>query len=113
MGIDPEHPPDRSGTGHDKTVTAVAPNAVSPPPPRKRPNWDRFIGIVGLLLGALLFVLQANGVEMNWGLSLALYALIAVGLVWSCLRHAVPHLGLRGRYIAALSVFALVAFLGQ
>jgi hypothetical protein len=65
-----------------------------------------------ILFAALLFILQANGIEMNWELSVGLYSVIAVGSVLSCLRHAVPHLGRTGRYVSALGVFVLVAILG-
>lgn len=76
------------------------------------PNLDRFIGILGLSACLLVFALQSNGVEMNWEVSVASYTVIASVCVWSCLRHAVPHLGKIGKRLTALGVFGLVFILG-
>lgn len=75
-------------------------------------NLDRFIGIFSGTLGILLFCLQANGVEMNWKISLAAYTLIAFVCVYSCMRHAVPDRGAATKIICALSIFCTVGFLG-
>jgi len=91
---------------------SVNSSVVTPSPPKK-PNWDRFIGIVSVLLAFLLFALQANGVEMNWQVSLIAYIAIAAGCILSCLRHAVPHLGKKGRYLCALAVFVVVVIIGS
>jgi hypothetical protein len=86
--------------------------AVPPTPPRAKQNIDRFIGILGVLGCLLVFTLQANGVEMNWEFSLGAYALVASGCVWSCLRHAIPHIGPNWRYPIALFVLIGVGILG-
>lgn len=90
-----------------------APDSPAPETPKAPgPNIDRFIGFGSLLGCALVFVLQENGVEMNWQASIGLYALIALGAVYSSLRHAVPHLNTRGQNIVAFIAFAVVAALG-
>jgi hypothetical protein len=97
----------------DQSQTAEFANPVVTPHPPKKPNWDRFIGIVSILLAFLLFALQANGVEINWQFSLIAYIAIAAGCIWACLRHAVPHLEKKGRYLCALGVFAVIAVIGS
>jgi hypothetical protein len=79
----------------------------------KRSNWKRFIGIVSGLLAPLFFILQANGVAVNWWQSLALYILIGVVGVVAYLRHAVPDSGRVRQYASALLLLVLVALLGS
>jgi hypothetical protein len=50
---------------------------------------------------------------MGWELSMLPYMALGAGCVWSCLRHADPHLGTIGRYISAAAVFALIAGAGS
>jgi hypothetical protein len=90
----------------------LKPQSTGPRPSDKKPNVDRFIAIIGIAFGAILFILQANGVEMNWEFSLASYFVIAALCAWSCLRHAVPHLGKKGRRISAATIVAIVAIFG-
>src|SRR5580698_10550647 len=85
--------PDVSGI---KAVSSV--DSALPP---KKQNVDRFIGVFSILLAVLFFVLQANGIGMNWQSSLIGYSSVAVVGIWSCLRHAVPHLGRNRRYLWA------------
>jgi hypothetical protein len=82
-------------------------------PTQKSPNIDRAIGVLFGLGGILLFVLQENGVEINWVVSLCLYLLIAAGCVFSVLRHAIPHLSKWLRYVIAAVVVLLVGGLGS
>jgi hypothetical protein len=70
----------------------LPPPPISPPgPPRQKPDYGMFIGIVGVLLAVLIPILQMNGVELNWECSAIAYAAIMVGSVWTFLNHAVPH----------------------
>ncbi len=82
---------------------------TSPPPP----NWDRAIAIFSLLATIFIAALQANGVEMNWIVSLFIYLAIAVGGVFTCLRHAVPHLNKTWRYTASACLLLIIAGLGS
>ena len=49
-----------------------------------------FLGIIGFLGGPFLFVLQANGVEMNWFISAFIYAVCLVICIWTFVSHAAP-----------------------
>jgi hypothetical protein len=78
-----------------------------------QPKTDRFIGCLGLIGMVVVFALQANGVEMNWQTSTLVYAVSAISLVWSLLRHAIPHIGTVGKWISAVLALAVVAALGS
>jgi hypothetical protein len=78
----------------------------------QRPNVDRFIALIGFFVAILFFVFQANGVEMNWVISLLIYAAVALGCAFSCLRHAVPHFTTSFRYATAVGMFICVAIFG-
>lgn len=78
----------------------------------RKPNIDRGIGVISLMLCVLVFVLQANGVELNWVVSLVLYMLVAAGCMYSVLRHAVPHISPRMQILAALAVLIVVGGAG-
>jgi hypothetical protein len=49
---------------------------------------------------------------MNWQLSLGLYFVIFCGALWSCLRHAVPHLTKTGKLMFASVVSAIICLIG-
>jgi hypothetical protein len=44
---------------------AESENAAPGAHPRK-PNYDRWVGIIAILVGVIFFVLQSNGVEVSW-----------------------------------------------
>jgi len=83
----------------------------APTSPRQ-PDRDRFIAIGSLLAAIVFFVLQTNGVEMNWILSVAIYIVIAICGVVSCLRHAVPRSNTWKKILASLAVLTTAAGLG-
>lgn len=57
---------------------------------KKKPGWERFFVVFGLVLAFLIPLLQANGVDVNWWVSLIAYAIILGVCVWSFLWHAIP-----------------------
>jgi hypothetical protein len=65
-------------------------DSTIPSPPRQKPDYGMFIGIVGVLLAVLIPILQMNGLEINWECSAIAYAAIIIGAVWTFLTHAVP-----------------------
>jgi hypothetical protein len=65
-------------------------DSTIPSPPRQKPDYGMFIGIVGVLLAVLIPILQMNGLEINWEWSAIAYAAIIIGAVWTFLTHAVP-----------------------
>ena len=78
----------------------------------KRPDWSLFLGIISFVACLFIFVLQANGVEVNWQASTVIYlALIGVAL-WSLLRYAIPHLTNGMRYSLAVILFVMLGGLG-
>jgi hypothetical protein len=82
------------------------------PPPNKRPNVDRAIGVLSFFIALLLFVLQENGVVINWIVSIFLYLLVGAGCVYSLLAHAIPHLGPKKRILSVIAVSVVVGGLG-
>jgi hypothetical protein len=79
---------------------------------RKKPNIDRAIGVISLLLACLLFLFQEDGVELSWGWSLCGYLLLGGGCVWSLVRHAIPHLKPWKRIVSAVIVGLIVESMG-
>ena len=62
----------------------------------RKPDVGLFVGIFSGIAGLFFFVLQANGVEVNWLWSLLIYLLCTGGAVWTALAHALPS---KGRWI--------------
>jgi hypothetical protein len=64
------------------------------------------------IITIVFFVLQANGVDVNWQCSATIYLICAVAGVWTTLRHATPGKRALIRYAVALAIFALFISLG-
>jgi hypothetical protein len=69
----------------------MAKRAVLAPAPKPgTPNPDRFIGLVGVIVGVLFFLLQENGVVVGWIFSLVLYLLLTLATVWALHKYGIP-----------------------
>jgi len=104
MGDQAEEKPDCAVT---RQLTPLAETKI-----QGKPDVDRFVGILGLSLGVLLFLLQGNGVEMNWIMSFILYAVVAASCAWSITRHAVPHLKTNAKTLITVFVLCAIGTVG-
>jgi hypothetical protein len=66
-----------------------------------KPDRGLYIGILFGVVSILFFVLQSNGVEVNWLTSAAIYVFCVVAVVWTTLRHALPGRGFISYWVAA------------
>lgn len=55
--------------------------------PEQAPDYGLWIGIVALAVGGIFFLLQTNGVGVNWPLSIIIYLICTSGIVWSTSVH--------------------------
>ena len=69
--------------------------------------------VVGILLTGFLTLLQMNGLEINWELSLLAYTVILVGSIWTYLKHAVPHRGVYVKLFGTLIIAVPLGWLGR
>src|ERR1700733_10654083 len=70
----------------------------------KKPDPATFAIIFGFLIAVIAYVLQSNGVDMNWWISAIAYLFAGVVGCWSIWTHATPHWGITRR------VFSLVVW---
>ena len=116
----------RGGSAHDRAVArasqAGSPDMPPPPPPSvavlgaapddhpaRKSDWGLFFGVLSVVGMLVIFVLQSNGVEMNWVVSACMYAVAALGLVASVVLHAIPHWDpLKRRAIGGLAFLCIV-----
>lgn len=61
-----------------------------PTSPHHKPDYGLYVGLLFGFVSVFFFVLQSNGVEVNWFWSAAIYALCTAGVVWTTLKHALP-----------------------
>lgn len=107
-----EQPSPAGGIPAPRLPPPVSPKnpQASPEPSKKKPDLGSYLGIVSIVAGVLVAMLQANGVEMNWIVSAAIYcAILAVG-VWTFLVHAAPH---RTPVFRCIVVFLQVILIGM
>jgi hypothetical protein len=88
-----------------------SPSETSSPPPEK-PDKGLFVGIIGSALPFVLAILLANGVDVKWQASIAIYMVLACICAWSFWKHAVPHKGGLTRYGGAFLFFAVILAIG-
>ncbi len=81
-------------------------------PPHEKPDKGLFVGIIGSALPLVLAILLANGVDVKWQASIAIYLFLACVCAWSFWKHAVPHKGPLIRNGGAFLFFALIAAIG-
>jgi hypothetical protein len=92
--------------------TAEIPSTPQLPPPKKMPDYGLFVGILFGIVSIFFFVLQSNGVEVNWIVSAAIYLFCTIAVVWTLLTHALP--GKRkASVLAGVPVAALCVILGS
>jgi hypothetical protein len=72
-----------------------------------------FIAVAGLLAAFFIPVLQANGVDVNWWISLLIYVGIIVGCMWSFVLHVVPHRNWQARVGGSAVLVLLIGFLAS
>jgi hypothetical protein len=92
-----------------------SPQVSSPPltDSPKKPDFGLFLGIIGVGGMLVIFTLQSNGViEVNWIISAVIYAVAIALIVASVLLHAIPHLGLRKRWLIGVVTLLLVTSIG-
>jgi len=77
-----------------------------------RPDYGLYVGLLFGIASIFFFVLQSNGVEVNWITSAIIYAVCTVGVVWTTLRHALPHRG-KGRYAAVAGLVMVCVAVGS
>src|SRR5258708_26254551 len=77
----------------------------------KKRDRGAFLGVAGLAAAFLIPLLQANGVDVNWQVSILLYVAIIGICVWSLLKHAIPHLSKAKRLSSAIVLSSLVGIL--
>ena len=82
-------------------------------PPNKKPDHGLFVGILFGVFSIFFFVLQSNGVEVNWLWSAALYAFCTIAVVWTTLRHALPGKGRMSRIAVILLLVLICIVLGS
>ena len=78
---------------------------------QERPDWGIFVGVVGLVAAFLIPLLQTNGVDVNWQVSIALYVVILATCIWSFLWHAVP--GRQQKWARMIGSVILTLLLGS
>jgi len=80
---------------------------------KRKPGWERFGLVFGLVLAVLIPLLQANGVDVNWWESLIAYIVILLVCEWSLLWHAMPDRKRKARRTAGtLTVLTIIGSLG-
>ena len=83
--------------------------------PRKRtdgPKWEVYSFFFGLVLAVILFLLDEDGVSVNWWISAMGFFCCAILIAWTTITHAVPHLSKFWRYTLGILSLVLVIFLG-
>jgi|GEM_PF-4136799 len=98
-----------AGTGSPANpVSSAVVQPPSGPPPTDgivsapSPDWQLFSAILGIALTFLIPLFQANGVDVNWTISLSVYLVILGVCDWTLLKHALPHKTVRVRIIGVL-----------
>lgn len=87
---------------------------LAPEPTGRKPDYGLYVGILFGFISIFFFVLQSNGVEVNWLWSVAIYTVCTIGIVWTTLTHAFPPGKTSiGRYAVAVALVLLCAFLGS
>ena len=81
------------------------------PPYGQKPDYGLFVGIFFGIVSFFFFVLQSNGVEVNWQLSALIYVICTVALVWTLSAHALPGKGKKA-LIAVIPLVLLCVVLG-
>jgi hypothetical protein len=76
-----------------RPLVVLSPDTAPPTTLKGKPDFALFLTVVALLLALAFFVLQSNGVEVNWFWSAVIYLGAIAGIVWTYLVHLVPHLG--------------------
>jgi len=84
----------------------------NPTPPTEKPDKSLFVGIIGSALPLVLATLIANGVDLKWQLSVAIYIFLACVCAWSFWKYAVPHKRWLIRYGGALLFFSVIVVIG-
>lgn len=79
---------------------------------RKKPDFTIYLSLLSLVVMLLIFILQANDVEMNWEFSMGAYIVLCLVGVWIFLKYAIPHLARKTRLLSTFGYFALFAALG-
>jgi len=69
----------------------VEPSISSPILPDKKSDSGLFVGVIGIVVAILIPVLQANGVDVNWQVSVFVYVVLVAICDWSFLKHAAPY----------------------
>lgn len=72
-----------------------------------------FVSVLSLAAAIFFFVLQANGVDVNWEISGSIYILCALVGVWTTLQHALPGRSWNIRYGVASLLFVVCVVLGS
>jgi hypothetical protein len=83
----------------------------NPPVSSRKPDPGIFLGILSLAFGFLIPLLQANGMDVNWQGSIAVYLVIIAVCCWSVLRYLIPHLTLIWRCLWAFVTIGLIGCL--
>jgi hypothetical protein len=81
---------------------------VKPEEARAKADFGLFLGVIGLVVAFLIPLLQANGVDVNWQVSIFAYLLILAVCVWSFLRHAVPDRGRKKTRVTGSTLLILL-----
>ncbi|HEY6487530.1 MAG TPA: hypothetical protein VIY99_00270 [Terracidiphilus sp.] len=68
-------------------------------PSSNKPDYGLFVGILFGIVSVFFFVLQSNGVEVNWLISSVIYVICTLALVWTILAHALPGKGKKALWV--------------
>lgn len=91
----------------------IAGMASPPAPSGQKPDYGLFVGILFGIASIFFFVLQSDGVEVNWLWSVAIYAACTIGVVWTTAKHALPGKGKATRYTVTSILVLLCVALGS
>lgn len=75
-------------------------------------DYGLYVGITFGIASIFFFLLQANGVEVNWVISATVYALCTIVIVWTTLRHALPARSSVARYTVIVLLVLVCMTLG-
>jgi hypothetical protein len=80
--------------------------------PEPKPDFAKYQGILGLVVGLAFTLYLADGGELNWKISIFIYLAILVFAIWSFLTHAAPHWSVSRRVGGVIIYVLLIGGMG-
>lgn len=105
----PEDIPEELELPPDSPANLPQPPTMAAGLPVQESDWGSFWGIMGIVVGILVALLQMDNVPITWQISAVGYFLLTTGCVLTYLKHAVPN---RGKFVRFSGAFVTVAIIG-